>query len=137
MGRPFIALRFEVEGYFEGETVVEVEVLHRRYTTGSVWTSGGASRICSGAMAGELLEFLSRLVKGERCGVRYSRSLSMWAKEGEELEKAEVAVVATEQIVGERGGRNVKFRPGSFMRADGTSVDTSQMSWEAGEIKLV
>ena len=69
-GRPFLAVRFTLDvGAPEGPEV-HVETLFRRYRTGSLWSSGGASILCTASLCAEDLDLLGRLVRGEPAGLR-------------------------------------------------------------------
>jgi hypothetical protein len=67
-GRPFVAFRMERKAQ------VQVEVVFRRYTTGSTWTSGGGCILCTGALTAEDLLFIKRLAAGEQVGMRAGAS---------------------------------------------------------------
>jgi len=62
----------------------KVEVIFRRYTTGSTWTSGGASDFVTSKLTDEGLERIGRLVRGELVGVSAGRSVY----DEEDLEEA-------------------------------------------------
>lgn len=67
-GRPFLAVRYNVD-VGSGPRLC-VETIFRRYRTGGVWTSGGASVLCGSTLTHDDLELLRRLVHGEEVGVR-------------------------------------------------------------------
>lgn len=69
-GRTFLAVRFTLDvGAPEGPEL-HVETLFRRYRTGSLWSSGGASMLCTASLRDEDLDLLGRLVRGEPVGLR-------------------------------------------------------------------
>jgi hypothetical protein len=110
-GRPFISFKLSYTKK-NGEVIECVETIFRRYTTGSVWVSGGCRGggrfFCLSAMKDEDIDFLKRVFNGEDAGNRRYT----WLRPEERETRIEEAKAKGRNI--EISGENMTYEVGQL-----------------------